>query len=129
MTPDEKALREAIAAWHRATEAADPAVTGPLLTPDAVLLTPGRPPVTGREACVAALSPRSFGVVHSAVIEQAVVYGEWGHAWCEVVLSIAAEEGTPEIRVEGHTLALYRKDAAGKWLLAREATMLAPAKA
>jgi uncharacterized protein (TIGR02246 family) len=126
VTPDETALRRAVDAWIRALDAEDAAALAGLAAPDAVFLAPGRQPVVGREAWLAARSPRLGDVRLETTVEQVRTYGDWGHAWCEVRMTIAGTAGDPEVRVEGHTLALYRKDGRGKWLRAREAAMLAP---
>ena len=128
MTPDEKDLREALAAWLRATDAEEGEALGRLVAADAVFLAPGHAPVEGREAWTATREPRMHGVLFRCDVQQVTAYGNAGHAWGEVALTVPASEGAPEVRVEGHTLWLFRKDAAGKWLLAREAKMLAPAR-
>ena len=128
MTPGEKELREALAAWLRATDADDLPTLAGLVAPDAVFLAPGRAPVEGRAAWAASHEPRPGGVQFRCDIQQVVAYGDAGHAWGEVSLVIPAADGAPEVRVEGHTMWLFRKDAAGKWLMAREARMLAPGK-
>jgi uncharacterized protein (TIGR02246 family) len=128
VAPGEKELREALAAWLRATDADDAEALLPLVALDAVFLAPGRAPVEGREAWKSAREPRPGGVHFHCDVQQVAAYGEAGHAWGEVALVIPAAEGAPEIRVEGHTMWLFRKDAAGRWLMAREARMLAPAR-
>lgn len=128
MAGGEDALRERIGAWLRALEAEDtPALLG-LMAPDAVFLAPGRAPVEGREAWLRARDPRPHGVEFRCELQGLAVYGEAAHAWFELELVVPAEEGVAEARVEGHLMALYRRDGAGEWWLAREARMLAPAR-
>lgn len=122
----EQDVRDAISAWRLAFDAGD-ASAADLLDPDAVLMAPGRAPVRGRDACAASLSP-SLGIRSNFRVAQAVVYGDWAHAWCDVTRSIPAAGSDPEVKVEGHTLTLLRKGEAGKWLIAREAMLLAPAR-
>lgn len=129
MTPDEIALRKMIDAWIAATDAEDMEALSALVAPDAVFLAPARPPAEGREAWAATREPRPNGVLYRCDVQQVAAYGSAGHAWFHVELTIPAAEGEAEIRVEGHNLSLYRKDAAGKWWLTREARMLAPGKA
>jgi uncharacterized protein (TIGR02246 family) len=121
-------LREALDAWTRALEAEDAAALGALAAPDAVFLAPGKAPLESRDAWLAARSPRLPGVELSCTVEKLVEYGDRGHAWCEITLTVPAAEGAPEIRVEGHLMALYRREADGRWLREREASMLAPAR-
>lgn len=128
MPPDEKALRDMIAAWIRATEADDFEALSAMVAPDAVFLAPARAPVEGREAWAVSRDRPMPGVESRCDVQQVEVYGNAGHAWFQVKIRVPASEGVPEIRVEGHNLSLYRKGAAGKWLLAREARMLAPGK-
>ncbi|MBI2919683.1 MAG: SgcJ/EcaC family oxidoreductase [Planctomycetes bacterium] len=128
MSPDERSLRDTVAAWIRASQAEDAQALSQLVAPDAVFLAPGKAPVVGREAWAAARSPLFHGVQLRLDLEQVVVYGDWGHAWCEIRMSVPHAEGEPDVRIEGHTLGLYRRNESGKWLLAREATQLAPAR-
>ncbi|KAF0242822.1 MAG: hypothetical protein FD180_3717 [Planctomycetota bacterium] len=128
MSLDGNQLRDAVDAWLRASEADDFEALSALVAADAVFLAPGRSPVEGRAAWAATREPRPGGIHFHCDLQQVTAYGDAGHAWGEVALVIPAADGAPEVRVEGHTLWLFRKDAAGKWLMAREARMLAPGR-
>lgn len=128
MSPDEKALRDMIAAWIRASDADDFEALSAMVAPDAVFLAPARAPVEGREAWAVSRDRAMPGVESRCEVQQVEVYGEAGHAWFSVKIRVPASEGVPEVRVEGHNLSLYRRGGDGRWLLAREARMLAPGR-
>ena len=50
MHPDERAIRDLIALWHRATAAGDVETVFDLMTEDVVFLVAGQPPMKGRAA-------------------------------------------------------------------------------
>lgn len=124
----ERELGAMIDAWLRAAAADDADALASMVAPDAVFLAPGRAPVEGRDAWLAVRDRPIAGVEERRDLQGIETYGDAGHAWFEVRLRIPAAEGAPEVRVEGHILSFYRRDAAGAWRLAREARMLAPGK-
>ncbi len=121
-------LRAAVEAWIRALDTEDVAALTALAAPEAVFLAPGQEPAVGRDAWLARRSRRLHGVQLRCDIEAVAAYGSHGYAWYEVRLTVPAGDGDPEVRVEGHTMALYRRDDGGRWLLTHEAAMLAPAR-
>ncbi|MCC6739314.1 MAG: SgcJ/EcaC family oxidoreductase [Planctomycetia bacterium] len=124
----EQDLRDMIAAWIRAVAEDDVETLAALAAPDVVFLAPGRAPVEGRDAWLTVRDRPIHGVETRCEPQQVRAYGDAGHAWFDLRLRIPAAQGASEVRIEGHLLALYRRDAAGQWRLAREARMLAPGK-
>ena len=53
MSDDEQAIRELVATWHRATAAGDLQRILSLMAGDVIVLTPGRPPMRGKDAFAA----------------------------------------------------------------------------
>jgi len=125
---DEQAIREVIATWHRATVAGDlPRLLG-LMTEDVVFLTPGQPPMRGRDAFAAGFraAAEKFGIEPHAEIQEISVAGDWAWCWTRLSVSFIPRAPGPAQRRSGHTLSIFRRTAESAWLLARDANMLTP---
>src|SRR5262245_26593524 len=126
MTKDEQAIRDLIDTWMRASAAGDTKRALSLMAEDVVFLTPGRPPIRGRDefAALAAGNPPSMKG-QSEVVE-VMVHGDWAHAWTRLTVTVEPAGGGPTIRRSGNTLSIFKKKPDGSWVLARDANMLAP---
>jgi uncharacterized protein (TIGR02246 family) len=126
MDNEERAIRELIATWMRATAHGDLQTLLTLMAEDVVFLVPGQPPM-GRDAFVAGFeaSVRQVQITATSDIQEIEVIGD--RAWCWNRLNVAVTPragGTPKHR-SGFTLSVLRKEADGRWVLARDATLLA----
>lgn len=124
MTEDERAIRQVVESWMQASQAGDVATVLSLMTDDAVFMVPGHEPF-GREAFEAAAGS-SGGAQMEGVNEvvEVQVLGDWAFTRNRIDLTVTPSGGAP-VRRYGYTLTLFRKDAAGRWLLARDANLLA----
>jgi len=128
MRPDERAIREVHSTWIDAVNAGDLACLLSLMADDVVFLVPGRPPIRKDEfaaasrAQVSASAPRIDG---SSDIQEIKVIGDWAFMWSRLRVVATPPDGSPPIERAGHTLSILRKQN-GRWLLARDANMLAP---
>lgn len=124
MTQDEQAIRELIETWTKASQRGDTATVLSLMTEDAVFMVPGRDPF-GREAFESAAGTMNGTRIDGAnEIVEVQVLGEWAFTRNHIDLTITPPEGEP-IRRDGYTLTLFRKEADGRWRLARDANLLA----
>lgn len=128
MLSDEEQIRELVHTWHSATKAGDIGTVLSLMTEDVVFLVPGRPPMGKAE--FAALSQVSHGsprptLESAAEIQEIQVSGDMAYIW--VKLSVTVNPPGTELPIEraGHTFTVLRR-VGGKWLLARDANLLAP---
>jgi uncharacterized protein (TIGR02246 family) len=126
MNADEEAIRTVIATWHRATAAGDASTVLTLMAEDVVFLVAGRPPIRGRKAFAAlqASAGDQFLIASDYDIEEIIVHGDWAHCWTRLSVTMTPVQGGPPVRRSGHTLSIFRKEAAGAWVLARDANML-----
>ena len=131
MTTDEKEIRELIATWMAATKAGDTEKVLGLMTDDVVFLVPGRPPMRKTDfakAAVAQTGKQAPKFEGTSEIQEVAVVGDWAFMWTKLkVVAIPPSGAAPMIR-SGHTLSVLRKEN-GKWLLARDANLLAPEEA
>lgn len=127
MNADEQAIRDLIGRWIDATREGDVEQVLALMAPDAVFLTPGAPPMQGKEAFAhsmrGALGDNRFEAVSE--IDEITVSGDMAYSRTRLTVTITSRHGKLPLQRTGHTLSILRKGADGKWLLTRDANMLA----
>jgi len=127
---DEQQIRHLITTWMSASKAGDTATVLTLMTDDVIFLRPGHPPMVGKSAFAAAATPPpgtpAPKVDGTCDIQEIQVLGDWAYIWTNLAVTITPAGGAESMRRAGHTLTILKKEA-GRWLLARDANMLAPA--
>jgi uncharacterized protein (TIGR02246 family) len=125
MDKDEQAIRNLIETWVRATREGDVDTVLSLTTPDVIFLVPGQPPMHGREAFGDALRAvlGKNAIESTSEIDEIVVAGDI--AYCRTRLKVTSAHNATPMERSGHTLSILRRSADGKWLLARDANLLA----
>ena len=126
MQSDEQQIRELVSTWHAASRAGDIDTVMSLMVDDVVFLVPGRPPMGKAE--FAALSSTLPGQAPPKIdgtteIQEIQVSGDWAFMWTRLSVVVTPEGGQSMERA-GHTLTVLRR-LTGKWLLARDANLLA----
>jgi uncharacterized protein (TIGR02246 family) len=123
MTDDERAIREVVATWLDASKRGDTAAVLSLMTDDVVFLVPGQKPF-GKTAFAAASEGQSdMQIEGQSTIEELTVLGDWAHLRTHLGITITVPDRDP-LRRSGYTLTIMRKEADGKWRLARDANLL-----
>jgi uncharacterized protein (TIGR02246 family) len=124
MSDDERAIRDLIAKWMAASQAGDTATVLSLMTADVVFMVPGREPF-GKEAFAAASQGmQGMRIEGTSDIVELQVLGDWAYLRNRLNVTITPPGGSPTTR-SGYTLTILRKEADGRWLLARDANLLA----
>ena len=130
MNRDHQEIRQLVDNWLEATKKGDiPAVLS-LMAEDVVFLVPGQPPMIGRAAYEAAASAQTMSmgsrpeIESTSEIQEIKIFDDWAYMWTRLRIVITPSDGSPSARA-GHTLSILRKQG-GKWVLARDANMLAP---
>jgi uncharacterized protein (TIGR02246 family) len=125
---DERAIVDVIATWLKASAAGDSATVLNLMADDVVFLVPGRPPFGKKEFAAAQSELQNFHLdTHSQVREVRVV-GDWAYAWTELAVTMTPKAGGAAVRRRGNTLSIFQRLADGRWVLARDANLLAVAE-
>jgi uncharacterized protein (TIGR02246 family) len=94
-----------------------------LMADDAIFMVPGQKPF-GKEAFAAASrSMKSARFEGRSDIEELKVLGNWAYVRNRIDLTITPEQGAPMHRA-GYTLTILRKEADGRWVLARDANLV-----
>jgi uncharacterized protein (TIGR02246 family) len=123
MSEDERAIRNVVETWMRATKAGDVATILGLMTEDVIFMVPGRPPF-GKEAfAVASDGMKGVRVEGTNDIQEIQVLGEWAYLRNRIEITVTPGDGAP-IRRSGYTLSILRKESDGGWRLARDANLL-----
>ena len=123
MSPDERAIRELVDTWMKASRAGDTETVLSLMSDDVIFMVPGREPF-GKQAFAA--NSRSMDGVRlegSADIRELKVLGDWAYLRNFIEITITPAGGTP-VRRSGFTLTIFRKEPDGRWLLARDANLV-----
>ena len=125
MSADERAIRDLIATWAQASADGDLERLQTLMADDAVFLTPGQPPMS-RDAFLAA-----FAAMHGQVrlasshdVREVQASSDLAYAWAHLTVTVTVVASGEVRRRSGPTLTVFRKDADGRWRLARDANML-----
>jgi uncharacterized protein (TIGR02246 family) len=128
MTNDERQIRLLVATWMAATKAGDVEKVLSLMADDAVFLLPGQPVMRKADFAVAARTqagadaPQIDGV---SEIQEIRVFGDWAFMWTKLKVVVEMPGQAKSMTRAGHTLTILHK-CDGKWLLARDANLLAP---
>ena len=123
MSEDERTIREVVATWMQASRAGDLDTVLGLMTDDVVFMVPGREPF-GKD--VFAANSRAMTGVRiegTSDIRELEVLGNWAYLRNYLEITITPPGGS-SVRRTGYTLTLLRKQADGRWLLARDANLL-----
>jgi uncharacterized protein (TIGR02246 family) len=123
---DEDAIREVIRTWGRASRDGDLNAVVGLMTEDATFLTPGNPPMRGRQAFVSSFQAVSeHGRLEASTdVQEVVVEGRIGYAVTQLTVTMIPHAGGEPMRRSGYVLSVFRKQPDGRWAIARDANML-----
>jgi len=123
MTDDERAIRDLVATWMAASQAGDVATVLGLMADDVIFMVPGREPF-GKEAFAAASqSMKGARFEGSYDIREIKLLGDSAYLRNYVTVTMTPPGGET-VRRAGYTLSILRKEASGKWMLARDANLV-----
>ena len=124
MSHDETAIRNLIDTWMRASAAGDADTVLSLMADDVIFMVPGREPF-GKDAFRAASEQmKNMRMSGSSDIREIEILGDWAYIRNYIEVTITPPNGNA-MRRSGYTLSILRKQADGKWLLWRDANMVA----
>ena len=124
MSPDERAIRDLIATWLSASAAGNHEKVLSLMSDDVVFLVAGRS--FGKEEFSAGQNALdTHRIEASSDVREVVVSGELAYARTELTVTMTPLAGGPGVRRSGPTLSVFRRDPGGRWVLTRDANLLA----
>src|SRR6185436_4404374 len=128
MATDEVQIRQLVGTWMAATRAGDVDSVLDLMADDVVFLVAGKAPMGKREfeaaarAQAAHTAPTFDG---TSDIQEIRVVGDWAFMWTRLKVTATPPDGSPALHLAGHTLTVLRRER-GRWVLSRDANLLAP---
>src|SRR5262245_61445158 len=128
MDSDEQAIRQLVSTWMTASKAGDAETVLSLMSDDVVFLVPGRPPMrkadfaAATRAQAAGAAPQFDG---TSEVQEIRILGDWAFMWTRLTVVATPPGGGKTLKRAGHTLSVLKKEN-GKWVLARDANLLAP---
>ena len=124
MQPDEDAIREFVAEWLRASEAGETEKVLSMIAEDVVFLMADHQPMRGKDAFAASQSAmKGFKIQADSKIQEIKILGDYAYLWTELTVTVTPPGGNPVQRA-GYTLSVMKKES-GRWLIYRDANMLA----
>ena len=124
MADEERAIRDLVATWMKASETGDLSTVLSLMADDVIFMVPGREPF-GKDAFRAASEAmKDVSLRGTSDIRELKVLGDWAYIRNYIDVSLTPSGGDP-VRRKGYTLSILRKQADGKWLLWRDANLVA----
>lgn len=123
MSDDEQAIRAVVDTWLAASQAGDTATVLSLMTDDVVFTVPGREPFGKEMFAAASEGLKEMRMEGTSEIVELQILGQWAFIRNHIRIAITPPGGTVQRR-SGYTLTLLRKEADGKWRLARDANMV-----
>jgi len=125
MLDDERAIRELIDTWLRASKSGDTEKVLSLMTDDVVFMVCGKKPFGKSQFAQGSRALKEADIDSKSEIEELRVLGDW--AFCRSHLTVTmTPPGEKRIRRSGYVMTLYQKQPDGRWLLARDTNLLAP---
>ena len=127
MEGDDREIRNIHSTWVDAVNSGNLERLLALMTSDAVFLGPGQVPL-GREQFSAgfAAAHQSASINCVSAMEDIAIVGDVAYTLSWDSLSVAPRVAGEPTHLAGHRLTVYRRQADGRWLLARDAHTLSP---
>ena len=124
MSDDERAIRQLVNAWMAASKAGDVSAVLAMMTDDVVFLVAGRPPLGKTEFAKMSASMKDMRIDGRSTVEEINVLGDWAYLRSHIELTITPPNGSKAITRSGNTLTILRREADGRWRIARDANLL-----
>lgn len=124
MSSDERAIRDLIATWLSASAAGDIAKVLSLMSEDVIFLVAGRS--FGKEEFEASQGVlASHRLETSSEVKEVVISRDLAYARTDLTVTMTPLAGGPSQRRSGPTLSIFRRGPDGRWVLVRDANLLA----
>ena len=121
---DEQEIREVVKDWLAASENGDLQTVLSLMDDDVLFLVPGKEPFGKEEFAATSKQMANVRMKGTSEIKEIEIVKDW--AWMRTSLKVRATmpDGKTVVR-SGSTLTILRRNTGGKWLVLRDANLLA----
>ncbi|HEY1863948.1 MAG TPA: SgcJ/EcaC family oxidoreductase [Roseiarcus sp.] len=125
MTDDARQIRELVDSWIAASKARDLPALMEMMTDDVVFMTPGRPPFGKAEFAADSERMKGATIDARAEVQEIEVFGPRAYVRNHIQAELAFPGQEPR-RMSGYAMTVLRKDADGRWRIARDANLVMP---
>ena len=125
MTDDAGQIRELIASWIAASNAGDVSALMDMMTDDVIFMTPGRPPFGKAQFAADSERVKGAAIDAHAEVQEIDVFGPRAYIRNHVRVELNSL-GQPARRMSGYAMSVLRKEADGRWRIARDANLVMP---
>jgi uncharacterized protein (TIGR02246 family) len=124
MSDDERAIREVIATWLRASAEGENETVLGLMADDVVFFVAGHPPFGKKEFAAAQDGLAGNRVEATSNVREVKVSGDWAFCSTDLAVVMTPADGGPPVRRGGNTLSVFQRLPGGRWVLFRDANLL-----
>ena len=125
MTDDARQIRELIDSWIAASNAGDVPALMDMMTDDVIFMTPGRPPFGKAQFAADSERVKGAAIDAHAEVQEIDVFGPRAYIRNHVRVELSVP-GQPARRMSGYAMSVLRKEADGRWRIARDANLVMP---
>jgi uncharacterized protein (TIGR02246 family) len=122
---DERQIRELIDAWIAASNARDLPALMDMMTDDVVFMTPSRAPFGKAEFSADSQRMKSVAINARAQVQEIEVFGPRAYIRNHIRVELTSPGQAPK-HMSGYAMSIVRKEADGRWRIARDANLVAP---
>jgi uncharacterized protein (TIGR02246 family) len=124
MADDERAIRNLVTTWMKASEAGDVNTVLNLMADDVLFTVPGREPFGKDTFRTASEAMKNVSLRGTSDIREIKILGDWAYIRNYIEITITPSGGDP-VQRKGYTLSILRKQTDGTWVLWRDANLVA----
>jgi uncharacterized protein (TIGR02246 family) len=122
---DAQQIRQLVNSWIGAGKAHHLPALMDMMTDDVVFMTPGRAPLGKAEFGADVERTKGVAIDARAAVQELEVIGAWACVRNHVRVEITAPGQIPK-RMSGYAMSVLRKEADGRWRIARDANLVMP---
>ena len=122
---DERQIRQLVDSWIAASKAHDLPTLMDMMTDDVVFMTPGRAPFGRAEFPADSERMKGVAIDARAEVQEIEVFGSRAYIRNHVRAELTSPGQAPK-RMSGYAMSVLRKEADGRWRIARDANLVMP---
>ncbi len=122
---DERQIRKLIDAWIAASNGRNLPALMDMMTDDALFMTPGRAPFGKAEFAADVERMKGVAIDARAEVQEIEVSGPRAYIRNHIQVELTSPGQAPK-RMSGYAMSVLRKEADGRWRIARDANLVRP---
>jgi uncharacterized protein (TIGR02246 family) len=122
---DERQIRKLIDSWIAASNARNLPALMDMMTDDVVFMTPGRAPFGKAEFAADSQRMKNVTIDARAEVQEIEVFGPRATIRNHIQIDLTSPGQAPR-RMSGYAMSILRKEANGRWRIARDANLVMP---